>query len=146
MFKTKLGFKLDYGYSRISNSSNSPEFKVNYTRVNGQLVADFTPLINPIAPQIGLFGHLGPGYTFIKPLREFGENKTAFVNGIIGLELHYGTSDAMSVFIDTSYIFSGAQDFNPVTDGRGAFNGDMLTVTFGVSLSLSGCYFCSRNE
>ena len=146
MFKTKLGIKLDYGFNRIKNVSDSPEFKLNYTRVNAQIVGDLTSLINSITPQIGLYIHAGPGYSFIRPLGDFGQNKTSFLNSIFGLELHYGISDALSIYLDTAYIISTAKQFDPVSNGRGAFNGDILTVTAGVSISLSGCYFCSRNE
>ena len=146
MFKTKLGVKLDYGFNRMKNISDTPEFKLNYTRVNAQLIGDLTPLINSIAPQIGLFAHAGPGYSFVRPLGDFGANKTSFLNGILGLDLHYGVTDALSVYLDTAYIISGAKEFDPISNGRGAFNGNVLTVTAGVSISLSGCYFCSRNE
>lgn len=146
MFKSKLGLKLDYGFNRIKNIADSPEFKLNYTRIDAQLVGDLTPLINSIAPQIGLFAHVGPGYSFVRPLGDFGANKTSFLNGVLGLEFHYGITDALSVYVDTAYIISGADDFDPVSNGRGSFNGDILTVTAGVSISLSGCYFCSQNE
>ena len=146
MFKTKLGVKLDYGFNRMKNISGSPEFKLNYTRVNAQLVGDLTSLTNSIAPQIGLFAHAGPGYSFVRPLGDFGTNKTSFLSGILGLEIHYGLTDALSVYFDTAYIISGAKEFDPISNGRGAFNGNILTVTAGVSISLTGCYFCSRNE
>ena len=59
-----------------------------------------------------------------------------------GIEFHYGISDKLSVYVDTSYIFGFGKDFNPISDGFGSFNGDLLTITFGASISLSGCYYC----
>jgi len=46
MFSPKLGTKLDLGYNRFSNANGTPEFKTNYTRINGQLVYDLSGIIS----------------------------------------------------------------------------------------------------
>ena len=144
MFKPNLGAKLDFGFNRFTNLDNTPEFKINYSRINTQLVYNATRLFGYLPPRIGVFLHAGPGFTFIKPLGEYPENKRSFLNVMGGLELHYGLSDAVSAYVDTSYILGFGDDFSPVSSGFGSFNGNILTVTIGLSLSLSGCYYCER--
>lgn len=141
MFKPKLGAKLDFGYNRISNVDNTPEFKLNYSRINLQVVYDAS-IITSFSNKLGAFIHAGPGFSMIKPLGDFGKNKTSYLNAMGGIELHYGISDKLTIYLDTSYIFGFGKDFKPVTDGFGSFNGDLLTITFGASISLSGCYYC----
>ena len=143
MFKPQLGVKLDFGYNRFVNDSNSPDFKVNYTRINAQFVFDTTKDVPFLPLGMGLVLHAGPGYTMIKPLDIFSANKNAYLNAMAGLELHYGISKTVSLFVDGSYIMGFAKDFDPITDGAGSFNGNMFTITFGASISLSGCRTCN---
>lgn len=142
MFKKQLGAKLDFGYNRFANEDDTPEFKVNYTRINAQLVYDATFDFNFLPDRIGVVFHAGPGYTFIKPLGDYSDNNLSYFNAMAGMEVHYDVSPRFSVFADTSYIMGFAKDFDPVTDGYGSFNGNLLTVTVGVSVSLSGCQYC----
>ena len=142
MFKPKFGAKLDFGYYRFSNLDETPEFKINYTRLNIQLVYDATRLFSFLPQRIGTFVHAGPGYTSIKPLGNYTQNNTSFLNAIAGIEFHYGVSDKLSVYFDSSYILGFGKDFNPISDGFGSFNGNILTLTIGASISLSGCQFC----
>lgn len=143
MFKEQLGAKFDFGFNRFSNADNSPEFKNNYSRLNIQFVYDATPL-NFLPPRLGLVAHAGPGYTFLKPLGNYADNKLSFLNLMAGLEIHYGLSETMSVFTDVSYIYGLGKDFDPITEGFGSFNGNLTTITFGISFSLSGCYYCNQ--
>ena len=142
MFKPRLGAKLDLGYNRFSNKNNTPEFKTNYTRINAQLVYDTSRFIS-FMNRMGVFLHAGPGITMVKPLGNYGENKTSYLNTMGGIELHYGVSDKLSVYVDTAYTFGFGKAFNPVANGFGAFNGNLLTITIGASISLSGCYYCN---
>jgi len=144
MFTRTVGVKLDFGYNRFSNAEDSAEFKTNYTRINAQFVYDTTVLFRFLPVQIGLIAHAGPGFSIIKPLGNFGENKTSFLNTVVGVELHYNVSETFSVFTDVSYIFSfsGNKTYNPISEGFGTFNGNLFAVTLGVSVSLSGCYYC----
>jgi len=144
MFKPQFGTKLDFGYNRFSNLDNSPEFKVNYSRFNVQFVYDASEALNFLPQRMGVFGHAGPGYTFIKPLNSYTENKTSFFNVMTGIEFHYGVSETFSVYADASYILGLSKDFDPVSDGNGSFNGNLLAITIGASVSLSGCYFCDE--
>lgn len=141
MFKPVLGAKLDYGFSRISNEDGANDFKLNYSRINLQLVYDASRIL-AFSNRIGTFFHAGPGFTMVNPLGNYGNNDVSFLNTMGGLELHYGVSDSLTLYLDGSYILGFGDDFNPVSTGFGAFNGNLLTVTFGVSISLSGCYFC----
>lgn len=141
MFSPKLGAKLDLGYNRFSNANSTPEFKTNYTRINGQLVYDLSGIIR-FPNRIRFVTHAGPGVSIVKPLGDYGENKKTFLNGLGGIEFHYGFSDKLSFYLDTSYIFGFGKDFNSVSEGIGSFNGNLLTVTIGASISLSGCYYC----
>jgi len=144
MYSRTNGVKLDFGYNRFSNANNSIEFKTNYSRINAQFVYDATSVFGFLPASIGLIGHVGPGFSTVKPLGSFGANKLSFLNVMAGIEIHYSISETFSVFTDASYIFSfsGDKTFNPISEGFGTFNGNLLTITFGVSVSLSGCYFC----
>ncbi|NQX84557.1 MAG: outer membrane beta-barrel protein [Flavobacteriaceae bacterium] len=143
MFKRNFGAKLDFGYNRASSASHSPEFKVNYSRVNAQGVYDFSKFVGVLPERLRAVAHAGPGLTFSNPLGQFRENKYTFLNILAGLELHYGISSALSVYGDVSYIMglSGADKYNPEMDGF-SFNGNILTVGVGISVSLSGCMYC----
>lgn len=143
MFTPQLGAKVDFGYNRFANADNTPEFKTNYTRFNLQFVYDATRDFNFLPFGTGMLFHVGPGYSMIKPLGDYGDNKTSFLNAMGGLEFHYGISRTVSAFIDASYIVGFADAFDPITEGFGSFNGNMLTVTVGVAVSLSGCYTCN---
>lgn len=141
MFKPVLGAKLDYGFSRISNEAAFNDFKLNYSRINLQLVYDASRIL-PLSNRIGTFLHAGPGFTMVNPLGNYGNNDVSFLNTMGGIEFHYGISDRLTLYLDGSYIFGFGKAFNPVSTGFGAFNENLLTVTFGASISLSGCYFC----
>ncbi len=142
MFSRQFGAKLDFGYNRISNSSGSPEFKLNYSRINAQLVFDATNKLSFLPQGIGVVPHVGPGFTFVKPLGDYPDNKISFFNVMAGVEIHYNLARTYSVFVDTSYIYGLSKDFDPDVEGFGSFNGSLLTVSVGISVSLSGCYFC----
>lgn len=142
LFSPSFGTKLDVGFNRFSNTNNTPEFKVNYTRINAQLIYNVTRVLSFLPNKIGVFAHAGPGYSFIKPLGDYPQNKISYFNVMGGVEFHYGLSDSMSLYLDGSYVAGFSDDFNPVTDGFGSFNGNLLNISVGVSLSLTGCYFC----
>lgn len=144
MLKPKLGAKLGYSYSRINNKENTPEFKVNYSRINALLVYDANDLLSFLPPRLGVFFQAGPGYSWVKPLDNYTQNKDAFFNLLVGTQIHYGISDTLSIYTDISYTNGFSKDFNPVINGFGSFNGNVLAVTFGASISLSGCYFCNK--
>lgn len=142
MFKPQFGAKFDFGFNRFSSGSNSVEFKTNYTRINIQFVYDPTESIVFLPERLGLVVHAGPGYSSVKPLGNFGSNKTAFLNVMAGFEVHYGITKRMSAYMDTSYILGLGKDFDPITEGYGSFNGNLMTITFGLAFSLSGCQYC----
>ena len=146
MLSTQFGAKLDYNFNRISSEDNTPEFKLNYSRVNAQLVYDPTSSIGFLPNNMGVVLHGGPGYSFVKPLGNYANNNISFFNAMGGLEIHFGLAERMSLFVDTSYILGFGKDFDPVTTGYGSFNGNLLTLTFGITFSLSGCQYCTNNE
>ncbi len=146
MFSKTLGAKLDIGYNRFKNGEGVPEFKTNYTRVNAQLVYDPSMSLGFLPPSMRIVLHAGPGISFVKPLGNLSENNTTFLNGLIGSELHYSLSEKVSIYLDGSYVlgFSG-KDLTELSEGGlGAFNGNMIYATFGISVSLSGCYYCGQ--
>ena len=144
MFTKTMGAKLDFGYNRFSNADDSAEFKTNYSRINAQFVYDATKTFGFLPERIGLVGHAGPGYSIVKPLGNFGDNKLSFLNVMAGIEIHYNVSKTFSVFTDFSYILSlsGDKTYDPISKGFGTFDRNLFAVTFGVSVSLSGCYYC----
>lgn len=142
MFKPRLGAKLDLSYNRSQSDSQSDEFKLNYTRVNAQLVYDASDVITFLPPRFNVVGHVGPGISFSSPLGAFADNKQTFFNAMAGIEFHYGISQGFSVYTDFSYILGfGSDKYNTLTDGF-AFNGNVFTATIGVSVALSGCQYC----
>lgn len=142
MFKPLFGAKLDLGYNKFSNAENSVEFKTNYTRINAQLVYNASNLIG-LPEDWRMVLHAGPGISMIKPLGNYADNKTNFLNSITGLEFHYARSYKVSWYLDASYVFGFGKDFDSIYDGFGAFNGNLLTLTVGASVSLSGCRYCN---
>lgn len=146
MFRKQLGAKLDYNFNRISSEDNSPDFKLNYSRVNAQLVYDPTYNLYFLPERMGIVLHVGPGYSFVNPLGNYGNNDLSFLNVMGGMEVHFGLAERASLYLDASYILGLAKDFEPVTEGYGAFNGNMLTITFGLTFSLSGCQYCTQDE
>ena len=143
MFSENLGAKLDLGYNRASEAPRSFPFKLNYTRVNAQLVYDFKDLITFFPSQIGVVGHAGPGISMTKPLGDFTDNTYTYLNLMGGLEFHYRVSESFSFFVDGSYAISPLpkDKYDLSTDGY-SFNGDLMYVVFGMSFSLSGCHYC----
>lgn len=143
MLSDEFGGKLDVGFSRSSNSANSPEFKLNYTRVNVQAVYNFSKLLRFLPERIMVVGHAGPGVTFSKPLGNFSQNTYTYLNALGGLEFHYGLSRTISMYSDLGYVLalSGTEKYNPVVDGF-SFNGDLIYISFGISFALSGCQYC----
>lgn len=144
MFSKTLGAKLDYGFNRISNDDSAPEFKVNYSRINAQLVYNSTRHLSFLPEQIQTVLHAGPGLSFVTPLGTLGDNEQSYLNFNTGLEIHYSINRKISVFTDVSYIygFTSLDHYNPPLSGLGAFNGNLLNLTFGISISLSDCYYC----
>ena len=106
MFKPLLGVKLDFGYNRFSNINTAPEFKANYTRINAQIVYDSRNYLSFLSTNMSVLVHAGPGYTMIKPLGFYRENKNAYLNAMAGVELHYEISRTVSLFADGSYTVS----------------------------------------
>lgn len=144
MFKQNIGAKLDFSFSRFVNGDQVPDFKANYTRVNAQFVYDPTYSLNFLPQRMGVVAHAGPGISFVKPLGTLGNNKQTYLNAMLGAEIHFGISEQLSIYADTSYIygFTSVEDYNPPISGLGAFNGSIMTVTVGITFSLSGCQYC----
>ena len=144
MLTTEYGVKLDFGFNRFKNDDDTPDFKVNYSRINAQFIYDPSNLIGFLPIRMRTVLHAGPGITFAKPLGTLGENKQTFLNLLGGLELHYAINDKLSVYTDVAYIYgvTSLDDYNPVLTGLGAFNGSVFNLTFGVAVSLSGCQYC----
>lgn len=151
LFTKQIGARLDYGFNRFSNDDNSPEFKTNYSRINGQIVYNASPFLRNINvhPRLGLYAHAGPGVTFLKPLAPgFNQNKETYLNAMAGFAFHYGISEFMSAYMDVSYIrgFGTAVAFEgtPLASKEGS---GLLTFTFGIQLALNtGCYFCEEDN
>ena len=144
MFKRAYGVKLDYGFNRFKNDSESPEFKVNYSRVNAQFVFDATETLGFLPRRMRTILHAGPGFSFVTPLGNLGDNKQSYLNLLGGLELHYAINEKVSIYTDVAYIYglTSLDTYDPVLDGLGAFNGSVFNVTLGLAISLSGCQYC----
>ena len=144
MFKNTYGVKLDYGFNRFKSDDESPEFKLNYSRINAQFVFDPSSYIGFLPRRIRTILHAGPGISFAKPLGNLGNNKQTYLNLLGGLEVHYAISEKVSVYTDVAYIYglTSLDDYDPVLSGLGAFNGSVFNLTFGIAVSLSGCQFC----
>ncbi|WP_417859904.1 cell envelope biogenesis protein OmpA [Winogradskyella sediminis] len=145
MLKRQYGIKLDLGFNRFKNDDETPEFKINYTRVNAQFVYDPTDLIGILPMRLRTVAHVGPGVSFVKPLGTLGDNKQTFMNLLGGLEFHYAINEKVSVYTDVSYIYglTSLDNYNPALNGLGAFNGSVFNLTFGLAVSLSGCEYCN---
>lgn len=144
MFKRTYGVKLDYGFNRFKNDDGSPEFKINYSRINAQFVFDPTEYIGFLPMRLRTIFHAGPGFSFAKPLGNLGDNKQSYLNLLGGLEIHYAINEKVSMYVDTAYIYglTSLDDYDPALSGLGAFNGSIFNVTVGLAVSLSGCQYC----
>ncbi|MGJ5642591.1 outer membrane beta-barrel protein [Formosa sp. S-31] len=145
MFTNRWGAKLDLGFNRLANAKDVPDFKINYTRINAQVAYDYSYLINLFPEEVSFVAHAGPGYTKAKPLGTLKGNDQNYLNAMIGTEVLYELSRNAKVFADLAFVygFSNPDDYTAPETGLGAFNGSIFTFTVGVSLSLSGCYFCN---
>lgn len=144
MFKTQYGVKLDFGFNRFKNHKDTPEFKINYSRINAQFVYDPSNYIGFLPTRMRTVLHAGPGITFAKPLGTLRDNKQTFLNLLAGLEVHYAINEKVALFTDVTYIYgvTSLDDYNPALTGLGAFNGSVFNLTFGLAVTLSGCQFC----
>ncbi|MDN3491260.1 cell envelope biogenesis protein OmpA [Winogradskyella bathintestinalis] len=144
MLKQHYGVKLDFGFNRFKNSDETPEFKINYSRINAQFVYDPSTSLTFLPARLRTVLHAGPGLTFAKPLSTLKENKQSYLNLLGGLEIHYAINEKVSIYADTAYIYgiTSLDDYNPALSGLGAFNGSVFNLTFGVAISLSGCQYC----
>ncbi len=144
MFSDAIGAKLDIGFNRSSNSNSSLEFKLNYTRVNAQIVYNLRSMLHSLPNRIAIVAHAGPGISFTEPLGNFSENKYTYLNALAGLEIHYGLSRNLSVYGDLGYVYSlaGKNKYDVAVDGF-SFNDDLMYAAFGVSISLNGCKYCN---
>ena len=144
-FLKQIGFKLDYGFNRISKLSDTATFKINYSRLDTQLVVDLSPWIPFIKDRTKLITHGGFGYSWSTPLADDVINKLSYPNGILGTEFHYYLTKLMSLYFDFSYIKGmTSSDLSKMDNGGlAAFNGDMINMTMGLTFSLSGCYNCN---
>ena len=144
MFKKEYGVKLDYGFNRFKNGDESPEFKINYSRINAQFVFDPTDYLGFLPMRMRTILHAGPGLSFTKPLGDLGANEQSYFNLLGGLELHYALNEKVSIYTDVAYIYglTSLDDYNPALTGLGAFNGSVFNITLGVAVSLSGCQYC----
>jgi hypothetical protein len=144
MFKLDYGVKLDFGFNRFNSAEDSEEFKINYSRINAQFVYDPTSKLGFLPSRLRTVLHAGPGFSFVKPLGNLGDNKQSYLNVLAGLEVHYAINEKVSVFTDVAYIYgvTSLENYDPVLSGLGAFNGSVFNVTFGIAVSLSGCQFC----
>jgi hypothetical protein len=144
-FTGQLGAKLDIGFNRLSQGPNLPEFKTNYTRINAQIVYDPTYYINFLPERVRILVHAGPGISFTAPLGTLKENNLTFLNVMAGGELHYGLSETLSIYGGGAFVFGlSGKDLSTLDQaGLGAFNGTLMYATIGLSVSLSGCYYCN---
>ncbi len=143
MFSDRLGAKLDYGFNRSLNDSGSKPFKLNYSRVNVQLVYDATQDLHFLPEPLKIVAHTGPGFSFTQPLGIDSENKYTYLNWLTGLEVHYNASRTFSVYADVSFAYSlsGKDKYNSTIDGF-SFNGNLVFASVGISVALSGCKYC----
>lgn len=144
MFSRTLGTRLDYGFNRFKSEDDFLEFKVNYSRINAQLVYNPSESLNFLPQPMQILTHAGPGFSFAKPLGTLDDNKQSYLNFNLGFEVHYQINRKVALYSDISYIygFSKLDDFNPEILGLGAFNGNVFTLSFGATIALSGCYYC----
>lgn len=144
MFSESLGAKLDVGFNRASNHDTSFEYKLNYTRVNTQIVYNLRSVLGFLPERIALVAHAGPGISFTQPLGNFSDNKYTYLNALGGMELHYGLSKSLSIYTDLGYVYSlaGKNKYDVNVDGF-SYKDDLIYATFGISISLNGCNYCN---
>jgi hypothetical protein len=143
MFNRTVGAKFDIGFNRASNAPKSLMFKLNYTRINIQIIYDFTNFLNILPENFYSQVHFGPGISFTKPLANDSDNRYSFINISAGMEISYIITKRFSVICDVSYARSmgGKDKYTTEVDGY-SFKGDLIYTTFGFTVALSGCQYC----
>jgi hypothetical protein len=143
MFKPDWGARLDFGFNRASNAEGSQEFKLNYSRLNAQIVYNATNVLGFLPERLEIVAHAGPGLSFTSPLAPYSDNTYTYLNLLAGGEIHYRLSRGVTIFTDLSYALSlaGKDKYDVNVDGF-SFNGDLLYLTFGVTFAISGCQYC----
>ncbi len=143
LFSRRTGAKLDFGFNRAVSATTSSIFKLNYSRINMQIVYDFTNFLD-IFP-VNLYGqvHFGPGISFTKPLANDSDNTYTFLNILIGTEISYTITKRFALICDLSFAKSmvGKDKYSNEVDGY-SFKGDLIYTTFGFTVALSGCQYC----
>ena len=66
--------------------TKSSMFKLNYSRINMQIVYDFTNFLNILPENFYSQVHFGPGISFTKPLANDSDNRYSFINISAGME------------------------------------------------------------
>lgn len=143
MFKRDWGAKLDFGFNRASHADGSLEFKLNYSRINAQMVYNASNLLRFLPESLEIVAHAGPGLSFTSPLAPYSDNTYTYLNMLAGGEIHYRLSRGVTIYSDLSYALSlaGSNKYDVNVDGF-SFNGDLLYLTFGVTFAISGCQYC----
>lgn len=143
MFKRDWGAKLDFGFNRASHADGSLEFKLNYSRINAQMVYNASNLLRFLPESLEIVAHAGPGLSFTSPLAPYSNNNYTYLNMLAGGEIHYRLSRGVTIYSDLSYALSlaGSNKYDVNVDGF-SFNGDLLYLTFGVTFAISGCQYC----
>ena len=141
MFANNWGAKLDLGFNRSSEADSSLPYKLNYTRINAQLVYDFKDVFKFLPRPIGIVAHFGPGVSMTRPLGSDKNNTYNFLNVMGGFELHYRLSKSLSIYGDAAYVYSLSDKTTYMGQGY-SFDGDIVYVAIGVAISLSGCNYC----
>jgi len=155
MFNEKFGAKLDYGFGKFTNTSDTDSyapFETSYSRFNLQGVANLGRIMNweTFTRRVNLLGHAGAGMGVVTPKEnEWADHKDNVYNFILGLTGQIKLGERVALNADVSTILNGRQDVSfdgarsihaegGEYNGHYGVNGTWWTGTLGLSIYLGG--------
>lgn len=145
MFNTKFGLKLDAGLDQFTKGDNSINFSDGeYYRFSLQGVANLGRILDfeTWTSRIGLLGHIGGGYSFIKHDALSGKDQT--INLMVGLTGQVRLSNRVAITADYT-IINNLKQYR-TWDGITYIEDRGLQNTFLHNASLGLTFYLGSNE
>lgn len=140
MLNPRFGLKLDFGYDKLQEGANSPEFESTYLRTSLQGVINLGRTLNfeTWTNTIGLLVHGGMGASQLTSKNGF-DGEDYMVNGILGLTGQIKLSNRVALTGDITGIVNAQQryNFDGMSGIRSAvFDGVLVNASIGLTVYL----------
>lgn len=141
MFNPKFGLKLDLGYEKFQDASNSPEFETTYMSATLQGVFNVGRALKfeDFTKTFGLLMHGGPGYyrmTFDGTGADDSADQGFNVNGGITAQIKLGRSVAFNLGVNGTINFMQNRTFDGYEANAGFVDGMIVRAVGGFTFYL----------